>query len=247
MNNEKLFQTEEDKIVEEIRLGLINKLKNNNWGASLKGFIYSSEFTNIIEKLIKERIVNDKRFTPTFKDVFKVFETTDINDIKVVILGQDPYPGLDIADGLAFSCSKSKKAQPSLDYIQRAIEKTVYLNSKKVNQLDLTYLSKQGVFLLNSALTVELNKPGTHSNIWKPFIQYVLDILNYKTNNVVFIFMGSKAQAFSNLITNPNHIKLYTSHPASAMYSGEKEWYCDDVFNKTNNHLLSFNKQPIIW
>ena len=119
-----------------------------------------------------------KRFTPPLKQVFRAFEECPYDDLKVIFIGQDPYPQLGVADGISFSCGNTNKVQPSLRYIFEEIERTVYQEFPSYQDPDLTRWSKQGILMLNTALTVEVGKIGSHYDIWKPFTAYLLDWLN---------------------------------------------------------------------
>jgi uracil-DNA glycosylase len=232
--------------VEEIQKKLIDKLSNTEWYNTLNHFITKSEFAEIIEKLIYE-VEEGKRFVPKIKNTLNAFIECDLKDLKVVIIGQDPYPWLyknhpdgTIADGIAFSCSNSMKVQPSLQYIFDALGK-----SEEDRNPDLRYLANQGVLLLNSALTVEVNKPGTHYHIWKPFINIVIDTINFNKSDIIYILLGKVAHQYEDIISDKN-IVLKASHPASAAYN-KGIWDCNDVFNKTNEHLKEKDKTIIQW
>jgi uracil-DNA glycosylase len=199
----------------------------------------SSDFDKIIEGLVKEK-ENGKRFTPPLKYVFKAFEECAEKDLKVVIIGQDPYPHFGVADGIAFSCGLTEKAQPSLKNIFDAIDATVYEGvPRKEHDLDLSRWSRQGVLLLNTALTTQIDKVGTHYDIWKDFIMYTLDMLSLTNSGLIFILLGAKAQELESVIT-PAHYVLKASHPASAAYT-KTTWDCNDVFNKANELLVKNN------
>jgi len=109
--------------------------------------------------------------------------------------------------------------------------------------------SNQGVLLLNTALTTEINKIGKHFDIWQPFIAYLVDMLNASYNDYVWVFMGRKAKEYEDLVDNVlnNTVLLECSHPASAAYAKESSWNCNNVFNLTNQHLLHQKKSPIVW
>lgn len=224
--------------IEEIKDKLIERLKLNGWTDKLKGFIYSSDFDEVIQKLIDSR-ENGKRFTPPLKHVFRAFEECSYHDVRVVIIGQDPYPQLGVADGLAFSCSLTGTPQPSLEYMFNAIEETVYQGFPTYQDPDLKRWANQGVLLLNSALTTEIGKPATHYTIWQPFINYVLDVINTLNGSTIFILMGKKAQEFEDLL-GPHHHIFKVSHPASAAYN-KSVWNCEDVFNQVNQLIEQRN------
>jgi uracil-DNA glycosylase len=225
--------------LENIKLQLIQKLKPSGWADRLKGFIHSSDFDEVIQKLIDAK-ESGKRFTPPMKHVFKAFEECPYNNIRVCIIGQDPYPQLGVADGLAFSCSITGSPQPSLRYIFDAIEETVHQGFPTQQSSDLTRWANQGVLLLNSALTTEINKPATQYDIWQPFLAYVLDILNTTQGSMIFVLMGKKAQEFAELLDEDRHTIFKVSHPASAAYS-KSVWDCQNVFNNVNQVIKQMN------
>jgi uracil-DNA glycosylase len=224
--------------LEEIKEKLIEKLKPSGWAVKLKGFVQSSDFDKILQTLYNLR-EDGKRFTPPLKQVFRAFEECPVNKLKVIIIGQDPYPYLNVADGLAFSCSNTGKIQPSLRSIFDAINKTVHDDWPIEQNPDLTRWANQGVLLLNSALTCQVDKIGSHYAVWHEFLMYLMDILNYTDTGLIFILMGKQAQEVESLI-GPHHHILKTSHPASAAYSKEI-WDCNDVFNKANTIIKGQN------
>jgi uracil-DNA glycosylase len=230
--------------IDEIKQKMFAKLEPSGWGRVLKSFIFSSEFTDIISKLY-ELSINDKRFTPTLKQVFRAFEECPYDDLKVVFIGQDPYPQLGVADGISFSCGNTNKVQPSLRYIFEEIERTVYQEFPSHQDPDLTRWSKQGILMLNTALTVEVGKIGSHYDIWKPFTAYLLDWLNNYNTGLIYVYMGKKAEEWSEL-TNDNNYKFTVKHPASAAYNGSK-WDSNDIFNKISKLVEENNGQKITW
>ena len=232
--------------ISEIQKKLVETINHTEWYSTLNHFITKSEFKEILEKLVFE-VEEGKRFVPKIKNTLNAFKFCDLKDLKVVIIGQDPYPWLyknhpdgTVADGLAFSCGNSMKIQPSLEYIYNAMGK-----EPEDRNPDLKYLAEQGVLLLNSALTVEVNKPGTHYTIWKPFINIVIDTINYNKSDIVYILLGKVAQQYEDVIDDSNLI-LKASHPASAGYN-KGVWNCEDVFNRANNHLQEKGKTIIQW
>jgi uracil-DNA glycosylase len=230
--------------IDEIKQKLFDKLEPNGWGRVFKSFIFSSEFTEILSKLYQLSIA-DKRFTPTLKQLFRAFEECPYDDLKVVFIGQDPYPQLGVADGISFSCGNTNKVQPSLRYIFEEIERTVYQEFPSYQDPDLTRWSKQGILMLNTALTVEVGKIGSHYDIWKPFTAYLLDSLNNYNPGLIYVYMGKKAEEWSEL-TNDNNYKFTVKHPASAAYNGSK-WDSNDIFNKISKLVEENNGQKIIW
>ena len=205
----------------------------------VQDFVQSSGFDSVMLNLISQ-VENDNRFTPKFKDIFNAFVYCPYNKLKVVFVGQDPYPQLDVADGISFSCSYTNKEQPSLRYIFDELE-IQYPNSNR--NTDLKRWSKQGVLMLNTALTVSIGKIGSHYDIWKPFASYLFSELN-KRDDLVFVCLGKKAEQWEHHMTN-NHI-IKVSHPASAAYKGGK-WNSQDLFKQVNNCLESMDKPLIVW
>jgi len=221
-----------------LRDNLNSKLKDSGWDRMLSPYVNGLSFDHIMNTLI-ENVENGKRFTPRFKDVFNGFYECPYNDLKVVIVGQDPYPQLGVADGIAFSCSRKGKTEKSLQYIF----KSLYGEHEGYNN-DLRRWSNQGVLMINTAFTCEINKIGSHYSIWKSFTEYVFDNINRHNPKTIFILMGKKAEAWQTLLPNCKILKC--SHPASAAYRGG-EWDSNDVFNKVNLELEKQGKTCIDW
>lgn len=220
--------------INNLRDNINNKLSDSNWERVLSPYINGLNFDHIMNTLV-DNVNNGRRFTPKFKDVFNAFIECPYDDLKVVIVGQDPYPQFGVADGIAFSCSNKGKAEKSLQYINKALG---------TDHTDLKYWSNQGVLLINTALTVEINKIGSHYGLWKSFTEYLFDTLNRHKKDLVFVLMGRKAEEWAPLLSN---MKIYkVAHPASAAYKGG-EWDCNDVFNKVNNELIKQDKTCIKW
>ena len=225
-----------NKDINLLRENLNNKLKDSGWDRMLSPYVNGLSFDYIINKL-RDSVEQGLRFTPKFKDVFNGFYECPYDDLKVVIVGQDPYPQLGVADGIAFSCSIKGKAEKSLQYILKALE-------DENGSVDLRRWSNQGVLLINTAFTCEINKIGSHYGIWKSFTEHVFDNINRHNPDTVFILMGKKAEAWQTLLPNCKILKC--SHPASAAYRGG-EWDCNDVFNKANTILIKQDKTCINW
>ena len=226
--------TEIDIDINIIRDSLNSNLKVANWEKVLSPYINGLSFDYIVNSLA-DGVKKGRRFTPKFKDTFNAFIECPYDDLKVVIVGQDPYPQLGVADGIAFSCSNKGKAEKSLQYINKALG---------TDHTDLKYWSNQGVLLINTALTVEINKIGSHYGLWKSFTEYLFDTLNRHKKDLVFVLMGRKAEEWAPLLSN---MKIYkVAHPASAAYKGG-EWDCKDVFNKVNLELEKQDKTCIEW
>jgi uracil-DNA glycosylase len=222
----------------EIKCKLIEKLTPSGWARKLRGFIQSSDFDKILDSLLDQRD-QGKRFTPPLKHVFRAFEQCPEKDLKIVIIGQDPYPHFGVADGIAFSCGLTGTPQPSLKDMFDAVEETVFQGYPSHQDPDLTRWANQGVLLLNTALTTQVDKVGTHYDIWKDFIMYVLDMLSLTNSGLIFMLLGAKAHELESVISQ-NHYILKASHPASAAYT-KTVWDCNDIFNKANEILANNN------
>jgi uracil-DNA glycosylase len=226
--------------LEEIKVKLIEKLRPSGWAVKLKSFVYSSDFDKILHTLYDEREAG-KRFTPPLKQVFRAFEECPVADLKVVMIGQDPYPHFGVADGIAFSCGNTQRPQPSLDHLFAAIDKTVYPGELIEHDPDLTRWANQGVLMLNRALTCQVDKVGSHYDIWQDFVMYVLDMLSLTNSGLIFCLLGAKAQELESVISQSHYI-IKASHPASAAYT-KSQWECNDLFNEANR-IIELNNGP---
>lgn len=231
--------------IPELQEKLYKRLQPSGWGDKLKGFLLSNDFVKILEVLVKD--TNEgKHFVPTLKLVFRALEECPYKDTRLIMLGQDPYPSaVGIADGLAFSCSLTQKAQPSLQYMSDEIKRTVYPNQPYALDVNLLRWAHQGILLLNTALTVTLRHPGTHYLLWRPFLVYLIDtiIWNPEMEHTVWVFMGNKAKEYSDTVPDNFH-KLETVHPAAAAHARAEMWDSQDLFNKINQKIKG---EKIIW
>lgn len=228
-----------------------NKFKDlfhESWHDEIRPFIESEECDKIYAHL-KSESRRGKKIAPLSANVYRCFLETPLDSLKVVILGMCPYHTLKndmpVADGLALSCSVTGHAQPSLQQFHDALEKEVYaglcLGCNK--HADLTYLAKQGVLLFNAALTTEINKAGSHLELWEPFTKYVFQNILSK-RNVPTIFLGKEAAKFTRYTGIFSHNFVLT-HPASAAYS-KTEWDAEGAFKKVSA-ILAENGDGIDW
>jgi uracil-DNA glycosylase len=227
--------------LENIKDKLYKKLEKSGWAVKLRSFIYSSDFDNIIIQLAKLS-TDGKRFTPKLSNMFRAFEECPVDDLKVVIVGQDPYPSIDVADGIAFSCSQSQKEQPSLRFMLDEVQKMYPFYDRP---LDLKVWSNQGVLMFNTALTTEVNKIGQHYQIWVPFTVYLFDYFKNFHPGLVYVFMGKKSQEWVDMC-GENCTKFMVSHPASAAYNGGK-WDSKGVFQEVQTTVKHLYNYTINW
>lgn len=186
---------------------------------------------------------NKKEIYPKYNDIFNALRYTDYNDVKVVILGQDPYHGYNEAHGLSFSVKKGTPMPPSLQNIFKELEND--LNIKKTDS-DLTSWAKQGVFLLNSIMTVEKDKPLSHKDKgWEIFTDNIIKCLNEREKPIVFVLWGSYARSKKVLITNKRHLVLESVHPSPL--SAYRGFFGSKPFSKINAFLEKNNIEKIEW
>lgn len=198
-------------------------------------------FKSLMDYVKKEYMVS--KCHPDFDDIFNAYKLTPINEIKVVILGQDPYHNDNEAHGLAFSV-KNAKNPPSLKNIYKEMKSDLGIDTNEVG--DLTYLAKQGVFLLNTTLTVRHNEPLSHfGKGWETFTDNTIKLLNTLSQPIVFILWGNSARQKIKMLDNPNHLIIESAHPSPlGAYRG---FFGSKPFSKTNDFLIQHNLTPIKW
>ena len=208
--------------------------------------VLSNEFkTDYFKKLgiFVKNEYNKKEIYPKYNDIFNALRYTDYDDVKVVILGQDPYHGYNEAHGLSFSVKKGTPMPPSLQNIFKELEND--LNIKKTDS-DLTSWAKQGVFLLNSIMTVEKDKPLSHKDKgWEIFTDNIIKCLNEREKPIVFVLWGSYARSKKVLITNKRHLVLESVHPSPL--SAYRGFFGSKPFSKINAFLEKNNIEKIEW
>ena len=216
-------------------------LFNNDWDNVLNDEIHKEYFLKILYEL--RELYKVKTIYPQQKDIFNAFHLP-YKDVKVVILGQDPYHGEGEAHGYAFS-THAKKLPPSLKNIYKELYADLGIE-KDYTSGDLTNWQKQGVMLLNTGLTVEKDKPNSHKNIgWHEFTDVLIQKLNEKDEPVVFIFWGNNAREKKKYITNPKHLVIESAHPSP--FSANNGFFGSKPFSKTNEFLKKNNMKEIEW
>ena len=214
---------------------------NNDWDNILSDEIKKDYFVNIINTV--DNLYKEKEIYPKKEDVFNAFKIP-YSDIKVVILGQDPYHGEGEAHGYAFSCLK-KPIPPSLKNIYKELYSDLGIEKDMTNG-DLTPWANQGVMLLNAGLTVEKDKPNSHKDLgWNKFTDAVISKLNEREDPIVFILWGNFAREKAKLITNPQHLVIESAHPSP--FSARNGFFGSRPFSKTNEFLKKNNKKEINW
>ena len=214
----------------------------NGWDNLLKSE-YTKEYFLNLEKFVSNEY-KTKTIYPKMSEIFKAFQETPYDKVKVVIIGQDPYHGENEAEGLSFSVKKGTAKPPSLINIFTELRDD--LGYKIPNNGSLEPWAKEGVLLLNSTLTVVKDTPKSHSNkCWEIFTDEVIKIINKKTTPVVFILWGSDARSKKSLITNKIHYIIESPHPSPL--SAYRGFFGSKPFSKANNFLIKNNIQPVNW
>ena len=214
----------------------------NNWDNLLKEEYQKDYFINLMNFIKKEYI--EKTIYPKQNEVFNAFRYTDFNDLKVVILGQDPYHGPNQAEGLSFSVSNEVLKPPSLKNIFKELESDLGIPFPKSNSLKPW--AREGILLLNAVLTVEEHTPTSHKDKgWETFTDNVIKVINTKETPVVFILWGSYARNKKSLITNPIHYIIESPHPSP--FSAYNGFFGSKPFSKTNAFLKSKGLEEINW
>ena len=214
----------------------------NSWDKVLGDEFAKPYFLELCDFLKKE--YDQYTIYPPKQRVFSALKTTEFDDVKVVILGQDPYHGEGQAHGLAFSVQPGVKPPPSLVNIFKEINDEYGTNLGK-NGCLLSW-AKQGVLLLNTALTVRAGQANSHKDIgWATFTDNVIKLLNTSTRPIVFILWGGNAISKTKLLNNPKHLIITSPHPSPL--SSYRGFFGSKPFSKTNDFLVKNNLKPINW
>ncbi len=217
-------------------------MMHNDWDLVLKDEFEKDYFLKIKEFITEEYKL--KTIYPPYDDIFNSFKLTSLSNVKVVILGQDPYHEEGQAHGLAFSTPDGRTIPRSLKNIFKEINDEYSYPIPKSGCLEKW--AKQGVFLLNTVLTVEKGNANSHSKCgWQTFTDNVIKILNNRTQPIVFLLWGKQAEKKKELITNPNHLVLITSHPSP--FSARRGFFGSNHFKLANRFLKENNIDEINW
>lgn len=213
-----------------------------SWKDALAGEFEKPYFASLVRFLREEKAAGKKIFPPGGQ-IFHAFELTPVSQLKVVILGQDPYHGLGQAHGLSFSVPEGVPAPPSLKNIFKEIESDMGVNMSGYPNLEKW--ARQGVLLLNAVLTVRSGEAASHSKIgWEEFTDAVIRYISDNCEGVVFMLWGNFARSKSGLIDRARHCVLEAAHPsplARGAFFGCRH------FSRANGYLASCGKQPIDW
>lgn len=217
---------------------------NPSWQTILSDEIRSSYYQDLM-KAVDEEYQNHICFPPK-ELIFAAFDHCSFDDLKVVIIGQDPYHGINEANGLSFSVNDNIRIPPSLRNIFRELNDdfgTVFLPTSG----NLQHWAKQGVLLLNASLSVRMDSPNSHKHLkWNTFTDAVIQKISDEKEQVVFLLWGSFAQKKGSKIDRTKHLVLESGHP-SPMSANQGKWFGNKHFSKTNLYLEEKGKIPIEW
>ena len=216
---------------------------NNSWDTffeSIKNKDYFKSLMSFLDEEYKTKTIYPKR-----ELLFNAFKLTPIENIKVVILGQDPYHNENQAMGLSFSVPSSEELPPSLRNIYRELENDLSISMN--GDGDLTYLAKQGVFLINAYLTVIAHQPLSHKRKeYELLMRDLFDYLNSLNQPIVFMLWGNFAKKYKRYLNNSKHLVLESSHP-SPLSANQGGWFNKHQFSKCNEYLKANNVKTIEW
>ncbi|WP_032122308.1 uracil-DNA glycosylase [Clostridium amazonitimonense] len=218
------------------------QILKNDWQYLLEDEFKKDYYLNLRKFLVSE--YKTRTIYPDMYDIFNALHYTEYKNVKVVILGQDPYHGPNQAHGLSFSVKPGVPAPPSLMNIYKELNSD--LGCYIPNNGYLKKWSNQGVMLLNTALTVRAGEANSHKNMgWEYFTDRIISLLNDREDPIIFILWGSNAQSKMSIITNPKHYIIKSVHPSPL--SAHRGFFGSKPFSKANNFLISIGKEPIDW
>jgi uracil-DNA glycosylase len=226
-----------------LRDKLYERLQPSGWAGLLKGFLLSSDFLEIVQSL-QGQVLDNKRFTPPLRQVFRAFEECPLEKLCCVIVVPEPASGLGASDGIPLSNLNSQRVQGG----QRLVYEALSLEGKDPGtwSADLKDWSRQGVLLLHMALTAQIDKPGKHYGIWDPFLTYLVDMLLARTPDLPWVLMGNHSLEMTGLLEIENIVAV-TPHPTAGLYLTPPRWPYGHVFTQINERLITKGLTPVAW
>ena len=214
---------------------------DQTWKKALRGE-FEKEYWKSLTKTVREQYSKTKVFPPA-KNIFRAFDLCPLDKVKVVIVGQDPYHGINQANELSFSVNNGIPLPPSLQNIYKEIHNDLGITLSSSG--DLTRWAKQGVLMLNSVLTVLSNQPASHGGLgWEQFTDAVIKTLNEHRSNIVYLLWGKYAQAKGEVIDREKNLVLTSAHPSPYSVSN---FYGNHHFSKCNKYLEEQGMTLIDW
>ena len=220
-------------------------LPNNSWKPFFEEEVSKEYFKKLYKEIERQKEVfeGEKEILPGDKLIFNAFNECDLDDVKVVIIGQDPYHTKGVPMGLCFSVNKGVKVPPSLKNIYKEL-KQEYPEFEIPNHGDLSSWAEQGVLMLNTALTVRQGVAGSHSTLWEPFSNNCIKFLSENKENLVFILWGNHAKSKKSFIDQKKHNVLEWTHPSPL---ARVSFVGNGHFQKTNVILEKNGLEKIEW
>jgi len=205
---------------------------------------FEKSYMKDLKGFLKTELDKKKQIFPKAKDYFTAFNMTPIEDVRVVILGQDPYHGPGQAHGLSFSVKEGVSLPPSLKNIYKELEADLDVQAPKTG--DLSQWARQGVLLLNATLSVEAHKAGSHQKRgWEEFTDKAIEVLNENGDGIVFVLWGAYAQKKGSIIDRERHFVMESPHPSPL--SAHRGFFGSKPFSQINDYLESRGEPPIQW
>lgn len=213
-----------------------------HWESELTDYFQKEDYKNLLENIEKE--YQNETIYPPKEQIYQALNLTPYGQVKVCILGQDPYHGVNQANGLAFSVHQDQKLPPSLRNIYKELETD--LEIPQATHGDLTHWAKQGVLLLNTVLTVRQSQANSHHGLgWENLTDHIITLLNNQENPIVFILWGKQAQQKETMIDTTKHAVIKSVHPSPL--SAYRGFFGSKPFSQTNDLLKTLGLDPINW
>ena len=222
---------------------LEDKVKINQFWLDKLQSEFNQPYFQKLNQFVQDQY-NDSVVYPDKELIYEAFNQTHFKDVKVVIIGQDPYHGENQAHGLSFSVKNNHKLPPSLKNIYKELSCDLEVTVPKTG--NLTPWAEQGVLLLNATLTVSAKSPGSHQKKgWEIFTDRIIELISNEKENIVFILWGKYAQNKGVIINELKHLTIKSPHPSP--FSARRGFFGSQPFSKTNEYLLNKNIKPIDW
>lgn len=215
---------------------------------------YFGDWMKVLDRVETMRImgwlktVNPNTLCPTLPNIFRAFELCSYNDCKIVFISQDPYPQKNVATGIPFGNSKDTpedKLSPSLQVIKEAVINYEVPHNTIIFDNTLESWAKQGILMINSALTCELNKIGSHVNIWRPFVSKLIKNLSNRETGIIYVLFGKQAQILKPYINDKYNDIIEIEHPA--YFARTNQDMSHSIFTDINNLLYNRYREKINW
>ncbi len=214
----------------------------DEWKDFLNDAIYEEYFMKLIKKILLE--YQSKTIFPNYENIFRAFKLVKPSEVKVVIIGQDPYHGPNQATGLAFSVCPKCSIPPSLKNIYTELVDDI--GCKYPKNGDVTQWAKEGVLLINAVLTVEQGRANSHKDLgWQRFTDAVIKKLSAEKENLIFILWGGPSQKKELLIDTTKHLVIKSPHPSPL--SAYRGFFHSKPFSRSNEYLIRHKKKPVEW